>query len=352
MLTDNDNMQAEPSDDDLPQPQPGPDIPRPQARSLLQTFSSFLTMTVHTLIFHRALYPRPTFLMARHNNLVVPQSRHPAVCAWINDAVGQVTPLLAVGRLAKVTINFHLPRTLQVVDRWVIDVSHFPAWIDEDDMAVVAGGGQHQQQQQQQQQHVSSRGRDRLIVAWEQQEKRRTRARREDESERELAELERAVNWVDVDEAVRGALSRIGSAAAAKGPLPEDSTFTVAVELREDAPVPIGVSGSLLFVSSPQGALSSASGPCANRLKHPQHWIPSDPSLQYGADPLSGTPRDEASTEGPRGTSTIPLRTVDAGPLFWECWVEECPSVQPTTTAAAAAAAPSQEDSARESNST
>ncbi|KAF3360793.1 hypothetical protein VdG1_01106 [Verticillium dahliae VDG1] len=235
MLTDNDNMQAEPSDDDLPQPQPGPDIPRPQARSLLQTFSSFLTMTVHTLIFHRALYPRPTFLMARHNNLVVPQSRHPAVCAWINDAVGQ------------------------------------------------------------------------------------------DESERELAELERAVNWVDVDEAVRGALSRIGSAAAAKGPLPEDSTFTVAVELREDAPVPIG---------------------------HPQHWIPSDPSLQYGADPLSGTPRDEASTEGPRGTSTIPLRTVDAGPLFWECWVEECPSVQPTTTAAAAAAAPSQEDSARESNST
>ncbi|KAF3347278.1 Pectate lyase L [Verticillium dahliae VDG2] len=293
MLTDNDNMQAEPSDDDLPQPQPGPDIPRPQARSLLQTFSSFLTMTVHTLIFHRALYPRPTFLMARHNNLVVPQSRHPAVCAWINDAVGQVTPLLAVGRLAKVTINFHLPRTLQVVDRWVIDVSHFPAWIDEDDMAV--------------------------------QEKRRTRARREDESERELADLERAVNWVDVDEAVRGALSRIGSAAAAKGPLPEDSTFTVAVELREDAPVPIG---------------------------HPQHWIPSDPSLQYGADPLSGTPRDEASTEGPRGTSTIPLRTVDAGPLFWECWVEECPSVQPTTTAAAAAAAPSQEDSARESNST
>ncbi|KAG7116587.1 DNA polymerase zeta processivity subunit like protein [Verticillium longisporum] len=290
-------MQAEPSDDDLPQPQPGPDIPRPQARSLLQTFSSFLTMTVHTLIFHRALYPRPTFLMARHNNLVVPQSRHPAVCAWINDAVGQVTPLLAVGRLAKVTINFHLPRTLQVVDRWVIDVSHFPAWIDEDDMAMVAGGGQHQQQQQQQ----------------------------EDESERELAELERAVNWVDVDEAVRGALSRIGSAAAAKGPLPEDSTFTVAVELREDAPVPIG---------------------------HPQHWIPSDPSLQYGADPLSGTPRDEASTEGPRGTSTIPLRTVDAGPLFWECWVEECPSVQPTTTAAAAAAAPSQEDSARESNST
>ncbi|KAG7106222.1 DNA polymerase zeta processivity subunit like protein [Verticillium longisporum] len=327
MLTDNDNMQAEPSDEDLPQPQPGPDIPRPQARSLLQTFSSFLTMTLHTLIFHRALYPRPTFLLARHNNLVVPQSRHPAVCAWINDAVGQVTPLLAVGRLAKVTINFHLPRTLQVVDRWVIDVSHFPAWIDEDDVAVLAGGGQQQQQQQ----HVSSRGRDRLIVAWEQQEKRRTRARREDEAERELAELERAVNWVDVDEAVRGALSRIGSAAATKGPLPEDSTFTVAVELREDAPVPIG---------------------------HPQHWIPSDPSLQYGADPLSGTPRDEASTEGPRGTSTIPLRTVDAGPLFWECWVEECPSVQPTTTAAAAAAAaaaataPSQDDSARESNST
>ncbi|EEY17375.1 MUS26 [Verticillium alfalfae VaMs.102] len=299
MLTDNGNMQADPSDEDLPQPQPGLDIPRPQARSLLQTFCSFLTMTLHTLIFHRALYPRPTFLMARHNNLVVPQSRHPAVCAWINDAVGQVAPLLAVGRLAKVTINFHLPRSLQVVDRWVIDVSHFPAWIDEDDVAVLAGGGQQQQQQQ----HVSSRGRDRLIVAWEQQEKRRTRARREDEAERELAELERAVNWVDVDEAVRGALSRIGSAAATKGPLPEDSTFTVAVELREDAPVPIG---------------------------HPQHWIPSDPSLQYGADPLS----------------------VDAGPLFWECWVEECPSVQPTETVAAAPPPPSQEDSARQSNST
>ncbi|KAM0275726.1 hypothetical protein ACHAQH_007487 [Verticillium albo-atrum] len=216
-----DYVQSEPPEDG--QPQAAPEIPRPQARSLLQTFCSFLTMTLHTLIFHRGLYPQETFLMARHNNLVVPQSRHPAVCAWINDAVSQVTPLLAVGRLAKVTINFHLPRTLQVVDRWVIDVSHFPAWIDEDDVG-----------------NVSGRGRDRLIVAWEQQERRRARARREDEAEREFAELERAVNWVDVDEAVRGALSRIGSAAMAKGRLPEDSTFTVAIELREDALVPIG----------------------------------------------------------------------------------------------------------------
>lgn len=46
--------------------------------------------------------------------------------------------------------------------------------------------------------------------------------------------------------------------------------------------------------------------------QHPQAWIPSKPNLQPGfsrAKELAG--------------KTTALRSVEAGPLFFECWVEE-----------------------------
>lgn len=51
-----------------------------------------------------------------------------------------------------------------------------------------------------------------------------------------------AINWTDVNEALRGALCKIAYAAERSSPLPENCTFTLAVELRDQAPAPIGVS--------------------------------------------------------------------------------------------------------------
>jgi len=51
-----------------------------------------------------------------------------------------------------------------------------------------------------------------------------------------------AINWYDVDEQLRGALTRMAQTAEKMDPLPEGCTFTIAVELREEGHAPIGVS--------------------------------------------------------------------------------------------------------------
>lgn len=99
-----------------------------------------------------------------------------------------------------------------------------------------------------------------------------------------------AVNWVDVDEQLRGAVRRIAYAGEKMEVLPEGCTFTVAVELREEAAAPIG---------------------------HPQPWIPSQPGLQPASRDRPQTGHDIG------GTSTTPIRAIEAGPMFFECWVEE-----------------------------
>ncbi|KAM5347949.1 hypothetical protein ACJ41O_007773 [Fusarium nematophilum] len=191
----------------------GPSIPLPQAATLLSSFTTFLTLSLHTLLYHRGLYPSRTFLTARALNLPVHQSRHPGLCAWINDAVSAVAAQLRRGAVRRIAVSMHAPKTFDVLERWVFDVEAFPAWGDdagEDDdddgtydpalaTGVLAAGG-------------------------------------DDEF----------VNWADVNEALRGALRRVAHAAEMMPSLPEGSTFTLAVELRDEADAPIGVGFSTL----------------------------------------------------------------------------------------------------------
>ena len=58
--------------------------------SLVTTFTSFLTVAIHTILYERGIYPASTFLSARKYNYPVRQNRHPKVCRWINDAVAAV----------------------------------------------------------------------------------------------------------------------------------------------------------------------------------------------------------------------------------------------------------------------
>lgn len=70
-----------------------PTTPTPNLNTyaaILAAFSDFLTVSIHTILFERALYPRESFLRARKFNYPVRQSRHPEVCKWIQDAVKAV----------------------------------------------------------------------------------------------------------------------------------------------------------------------------------------------------------------------------------------------------------------------
>ncbi|KAK0391390.1 hypothetical protein NLU13_0890 [Sarocladium strictum] len=224
-------------------------VPSSQASRLLNSFTTFLTLTIHSLLHHRALYPPSTFLLTRAYNLPVPQSRHPAVCAWVNDAIASVAVRIRKGEVQRVAFVVYAAK--KVSERWVFDVGAFPreGWgvADEgdDEAAQQLGGGGG----------------------------------------------EEGVNWTDVQEALRGALRRVAYAAESRPKLPPGCTFTLAVELRDDAPAPIG---------------------------HPQPWIPAQPDLQ---PPTERSPADQGCAIG--GESTTPLRSVQAGPLFFECWVED-----------------------------
>jgi len=59
-------------------------------QAIISTFSDFLTVAIHTILYERNIYPSTSFLSARKYNYPVRQNRHPKVCKWIQDAVAAV----------------------------------------------------------------------------------------------------------------------------------------------------------------------------------------------------------------------------------------------------------------------
>ncbi|KAI4601079.1 hypothetical protein KJ359_012266 [Pestalotiopsis sp. 9143b] len=204
-----------------------------QSSHLLLSFTHFLTVAIHNVLFYRSLYPPTTFLTTRAYNLAVHQSRHPAVCNWIRDAVDAVRAQLVLGAVSRVAIVIHAPDA-RVLERWMIDVAQFPAFKgyreprgnrrDEEDDGVGAP------------ERISVPGEDRGaggadaggggLGAAQQREAR--------------------VNWTDVDEVFRGAVRRMALAGEKMAALPEGCSFTVAVELRDESEAPIGVLSAVL----------------------------------------------------------------------------------------------------------
>ncbi|KAL6694147.1 DNA-binding protein [Trichoderma pleuroticola] len=254
-----------------PQPPPAPQesslLPH-DANPLLSSFTSFLTIAIHSLLFHRRLYPPTSFLAARAYNLPVHQSRHPRLCAWIADAVAAITVQLRAGSVRRIVLAVHSPASV-VRERWVFDVHRFPAWGD--DAEEPDAPTSHQQEDQQEEEEDE-----------------------EEEEEEEEAEddADEKLNWPDIHEALRAALQRLAYTAQGAPKLPPGCTFTLALELRGEAEAPIG---------------------------HPQPWIPSQGPLQ---PPTAEKPHQGESL---RGAATKPVRSVRADPLFFECWLEQGP---------------------------
>lgn len=261
------------------------DVPIADARTLFSCFTSFLTVSIHTILYYRSIYPRETFLSAKAFNLPVHQSRHPKICSWITDAVDAVMAQLAKGTVDRVAVVIHSPPSSSplstaatrqlppgtVLERWMFDTSHFPAWPGGIEALKNFRGEAAEDDEPAEGEHGGGEGN----VA------------------EGLAENDRAtanINWADVHEQLRGAVRRISYAGEKMDSLPGGCTFTVVVELRDEAQAPIG---------------------------HPQPWIPSQPELQ----PASQSRRERGHDA--HDATTTPIRSLEAGPLFLECWVEE-----------------------------
>jgi mitotic spindle assembly checkpoint protein MAD2B len=166
-------------------------------QSLLSTFSSFLTVSIHTILYQRGIYPPESFVLTRAYNFPVRQSRDPKVCEWINDAVAAVEAQLLKGVVERVAVVIYSSQAL-VLERFVFDVGRFPSVPVEERLTPFSQTG-------------------------------------------EVGTVSCSVNIVDVEEQLRAATRSLAYSGGKLGVLPSDCTFTVAMELKEGGEPPLEV---------------------------------------------------------------------------------------------------------------
>ncbi|KAF2813458.1 DNA-binding protein [Mytilinidion resinicola] len=257
----------------------------------LTHFTTFLTAYTHTLLALRNLYPRATFLTARFHNTAIFQNRHPAVCAWITDAIAAVRTELLKGTVTRMVVAiYHAAdsRRVNVMERFVIDVASF--------LQVGKADWETDVQFAPEPEVVDDDGRGKG------NEKAKT------------PQLDASTD-PNLSEQFRAALTLLHTRCAQLAPLPRDCSFNIAIELKDEVDPPVG---------------------------HPQPWIPVEPRLQRSSKGLnfrdrpirSDRPSWDATQEGGDGelekegkdlggVKVTPIRAVQAGVLRFETWMEE-----------------------------
>lgn len=168
----------------------------PTFRALITSFTDFLTVAIHTILYERAIYPQASFLSARKYNFPVRQNRHPKVCEWINDAVAAVETQLLKGTVDRVAVVMYDDRN-KPLERFMFDVSHFL----------------------------------RIPVSDADTPLERTGAD---------GEKVQVLPTVDMEEQFRGTMSKLANCGTVLAPLPTGCTFTVVIELKGEGEAPIG----------------------------------------------------------------------------------------------------------------
>ncbi|KAI9836389.1 MAG: hypothetical protein M1819_001419 [Sarea resinae] len=228
-------------------------------QALVSTFTSFLTVAIHTILYERSIYPASSFLSSRKYNYPVRQNRHPKVCKWIQDAVAAVEAEMLKGTVARVAVVIYSPEN-EPLERFMFDVSRLPNVPPAE-----------------------------ALTPFE-----NTPLPAE-----EISSDPPSVSVVDLEEQFRGAMSKLSVCGGTLGALPENCSFTLCVELKDQANPPIA---------------------------HPQPWIPAQPALQHsrnrdGDDSSGSTTTDQGRDLG--GVKTTPIRAVGAGEFALEMWIEE-----------------------------
>ncbi|CAG8974920.1 hypothetical protein HYALB_00006708 [Hymenoscyphus albidus] len=209
--------------------------------ALHRTLMDFLTVAIHTILYIRELYPHSTFLTTRAYNLPVHQNRHPKVCEWINESIKALEPQISANAVKRVVVVIYSP-DLKVLERFLFDISRFPV-VDHKERFTEFEG-------------------DAPGVA----------------------------DIVDIEEQLRAKIRKLDYLGGKMKPLPKDCTFTLSIELRDEADPPIG---------------------------HPQPWVPSEPSLQISK---KGKEKEGADIGGVKSS---PIGLVEAGDFVLEAWAEE-----------------------------
>ncbi|ORY15627.1 DNA-binding protein [Clohesyomyces aquaticus] len=258
-------------------------------------FTHFLTAYTHTLLSLRNLYPRATFLTSRFHNTSVYQSRHPAVCEWITDAIAAVRTELLAGSVAKIAIVIYwyggaeAQGSPKVLERFLLDVSRFPVVEKAERNVEMEWEGADDQDEDDDDDDDDEVDRD--------------QGHDEEGADRRQKHMTQPTDAdvpVDMSEQFRAALVTLTTRCSQLKPLPKNCSFNISMELKDESDIdpPVG---------------------------HPQPWIPVQPNLQKagrkGADGTKEQSRKEGQDLG--GVRTTPIRTVEAGVFRFESWIEE-----------------------------
>ncbi|KAF2833310.1 DNA-binding protein [Ophiobolus disseminans] len=257
----------------------------------LSAFTSFLTAYTHTLLYLRTLYPPTSFVESRFHNTSVYQSRHPLVCDWIHDAVAAVREDLLEGTVHRIGIVIFSyggedgGGSAKIMERYMFDVGEFP---------------------------VVGRNERNMEIEWD--------SASEGDGERDGDETDTSVPTkkgkgkqkeldadvdVNLSEQFRAALIVLSTRTSLLAPLPPNCSFNICMELKDE-------------------------GDVDPPIRHPQPWIPVQPSLQKTGRRV--TVRDEAEEEVVQegrkgedlgGVKVTPIRSVEAGVFRFETWIEE-----------------------------
>ncbi|KAI9731363.1 MAG: hypothetical protein M1834_005268 [Cirrosporium novae-zelandiae] len=237
--------------------------------TVVKTFGEFLTVAIHTILYERNIYPQSTFITARKYNYPVRQNRHPKVCKWIMDAVAAVEEQMLQGTVDKINVILYAPSG-EPVERVVFDISSFPTVPEKEKFtpfertpAAQTEGNPEELEPGQQVTDEGGMGMNEVAT-------------------------------INFEEQFRAVFARLAFCGSSLAPLPDDSSFNVCIELKEEADPP----------------LDNA---------HHQPWAPAQPSV-YQPPSVS----EESETYQPsKGPKTYPIRSVAVGDFAFEVFFEE-----------------------------
>lgn len=160
---------------------------------------TLLRSLTHHILYLRRIYPRESFTAVRTYNHPTQQSRHPAVTSWIANAISAVGQQLRKNVLQTVSIVIFAVDSNTVFERYVIDLSEIP-----------------------------------VIEDW--------RCDAESEFVTSVDKELSPMTLADLSAHFRALLIRIDTMCARMSPLPTDEevSFTVCMEVKDDADRPVG----------------------------------------------------------------------------------------------------------------
>ncbi|KAF6229084.1 hypothetical protein HO133_007198 [Letharia lupina] len=264
-------------------------------QAVVSAYSDFLTVVIHTILYERNIYPQTSFIKARKYNYPVRQSRHPKLCKWIMDAVASVEAEMLKCTVAQTSVVIHAPPpSSKPLERYVFSTASFPRIQSSETLTTFASPpASDQSASTEKPPDVPSAATPRP------------------------ADLKKfnPPPTSDLPEQFRATLARLSTSLTRLNPLPEDCSFTLAIELRDEE-----------VVDAPIG--------------RGDRWVAAEPGLQkerrrdgndYGG--FEGGSGDTEVVEVGLGESkkgkdlggvrTTPVRALEAGAFRMEVWIEE-----------------------------